>query len=382
MILDTIKQKLIESEIRYRRLFETARDGILILDFKSGEIEDVNPFLEQLLGYSKKEFLGKRLWEVGAFKNNKTSKGYFQVLKETGYVRYDNLPLIASDGREIEVEFISNVYVAGTSKVIQCNIRDVSEKRKIEAGVEAHRLLEVEKTRGGFIADATHEFRTPLAIIKGNVYLGLKSKKGDYKAARRALRAVDKEVVHLSELLSDLTNITINDSHLKRRASDYQAERVVYLDTVNILRVVRSSVARCKTLAQKKKISISLSNKFPSITIMGDKMYIEKLFMNIINNAILYGKEGGQIKVTGVKDSGFIKINIADNGIGIAKEDIAHIFDRFFRAENGRAGNTEGTGLGLAISKWVTEAHGGSISVKSSIGKETVFTILLPLNAD
>lgn len=120
------------SELQYRRLFESAKDGILILDAYSGMVVDVNPFLINLLGISQGEFLGKKLWELGFFRNIVANQQNFRELQEKEYIRYENMPLEASDGRQIDVEFVSNVYFVNDKKVIQCNIRDISERKRVE----------------------------------------------------------------------------------------------------------------------------------------------------------------------------------------------------------------------------------------------------------
>ena len=131
------------SETRYRRLFESAQDGILILDAKTGQISDVNPFLVEMLGYSYKDFLGKKLWEIGPFRNIEASKAAFLELQTKGYVRYKDLPLETKDGRSIAVEFVSNVYLVNHHKVIQCNIRDITERKQIAQALQkAHNELE------------------------------------------------------------------------------------------------------------------------------------------------------------------------------------------------------------------------------------------------
>ena len=122
------------SETRYRRLFETAKDGILIVDAHTGQIDDVNPFLIDMLGYTYEEFRGKKLWEVGAFKNVEANKTEFTELQDEGYVRYEDLPLVTKDGREIAVEFVSNLYRVNGSKVIQCNIRNITDRKLAEDG--------------------------------------------------------------------------------------------------------------------------------------------------------------------------------------------------------------------------------------------------------
>jgi len=136
------------SEMRYRRLFEAAKDGILILNGATGMIEDVNPFLVRMLGYSYEAFLGKKLWEVGAFQDKKKCRAAFRELQTKKYIRYDDLPLEAKDGRLIQVEFVSNVYLIDGVKVIQCNIRDVTERRKAE------KLLEESRKRLRHVVDS------------------------------------------------------------------------------------------------------------------------------------------------------------------------------------------------------------------------------------
>ena len=121
------EESLKVSETRYRRLFEAAKDGILILDAETGMIVDVNPFLIKMLGYSYEQFIGKTIWELGLFKDIIANKQNFLELQRKEYIRYVDLPLETADGRRIDVEFVSNVYAVGLQKVIQCNIRDITE---------------------------------------------------------------------------------------------------------------------------------------------------------------------------------------------------------------------------------------------------------------
>jgi PAS domain S-box-containing protein len=127
-----ISNTLKDSETRFRRLFESAQDGILILDEDTGKINEVNPFLINMLGYSRDEFLGKKLWQIGAFKDIKEIKEEFSKLQRERYVRYEDLPLQARDGHKVAVEFVSNVYTVDGKKVIQCNIRDITDRKRAE----------------------------------------------------------------------------------------------------------------------------------------------------------------------------------------------------------------------------------------------------------
>jgi PAS domain S-box-containing protein len=144
------------SELRYRRLFETAKDGILILDANTGGITDVNPFLADMLGYSHQELLGRKLWEIGVFDDSSASLISFAELQRKEYVRYEDLPLETKSGKHIEVEFVSNVYQVDGCRVIQCNIRDISERKRAEAALryseERYRVLFEQDTAGDYIA--------------------------------------------------------------------------------------------------------------------------------------------------------------------------------------------------------------------------------------
>jgi PAS domain S-box-containing protein len=174
-----VRDALEISETRYRRLFETAQDGILILDADTGQIQDVNPFLIEMLGYAKEEFLGKNLWEIGAFKDIKASKAAFLKLQSKGYVRYKNLPLETKDGQPMAVEFVSNVYLVNHHKVIQCNIRDITERKRIAESLQkAHNELEHR------VEERTVELKTALSEIEAmkdnleaeNIYLRQENK--------------------------------------------------------------------------------------------------------------------------------------------------------------------------------------------------------------
>ena len=141
-------RKLKTSELRYRRLFEAAQDGILILDAETGMITDVNPFLIDMLGYSREEFLEKRLWEFSAFKDVEASQEAFEALQKNEFIRYEDLPLRAKSGKLMDVEFVSNVYLVGGEKVIQCNIRDISERKQAQdALVKSEAVLREQSVR-------------------------------------------------------------------------------------------------------------------------------------------------------------------------------------------------------------------------------------------
>ena len=159
--------ELIASEARYRRLFETAQDGILLIDADTEEIIDVNPFLEQMLGYKKEDFIGKKLWEIGPFKDSIASRQAFSELQTNGFIRYEDLPLETKDGQSVDVEFVSNVYMVDGGKVIQCNIRDITARKKAEdALIVAKNNLEIKvKQRTAKLYKANKQLKSYAAEV-------------------------------------------------------------------------------------------------------------------------------------------------------------------------------------------------------------------------
>ena len=156
------------SEVRYRRLFESAQDGILILDADTAKITDANPFIGELLGYSHAELMGKELWEIGLFKDQGESKAAVRELQEENYIRYEDLPLETKPGRRVDVEFVSNVYIEDHHSVIQCNIRDITERKRLDDELQRYTadLSEADRRKNEFLAMLAHELRNPLAPIR------------------------------------------------------------------------------------------------------------------------------------------------------------------------------------------------------------------------
>ncbi|MDO8516228.1 MAG: PAS domain S-box protein [bacterium] len=126
------KQQLAISELKFRKLFETAKDGILLIDPETEKIIDANPFLLELIGYSKEEAIGKELWEIGAIQDKQYAKAMFEELQTNHYVRYEDIPLKSKNGKEHEVEFVSNRYPLDGIEMIQCNIRDITDRKEAE----------------------------------------------------------------------------------------------------------------------------------------------------------------------------------------------------------------------------------------------------------
>lgn len=263
--------------------------------------------------------------------------------------------------------------------------RLAAEKRKILILAAKHKAKEVlltakqkatqillaeEKLKTEFIANSTHEFRTPLAIMRGYVDLAMKANKekksNELQESRNAFKSINTEIIHLSEMLTDLVLIT-SEKNNKTSAST---------NRVDIVDILQNTEKRLRALAKEKKIFIEIKGKINSIFIEGDKKYLERLFINLLENAITYGKSKITVEVS-TSDKKVI-VSITDDGIGISKEDLPNIFERFYQADKSHSSYGKHSGLGLAIAKWITEIHKGKIKVKSVFGKSSTFTIILP----
>lgn len=155
--LERADDALRASELRYRRLFESARDGILILNAETGMVVDVNPFLVELLGFSYEAFLGKKVWELGFFRDIVANQDSFAELQRNEYIRFEDKPLETADGRRIDVEFVSNVYLVSQQKVIQCNVRDISARKRSERQLREQSEILSHSHEGVMIVDLTNQ---------------------------------------------------------------------------------------------------------------------------------------------------------------------------------------------------------------------------------
>ena len=234
------------------------------------------------------------------------------------------------------------------------------------------RIQQLFQAQQRFIADISHELRTPLTTIRGNLDLLRRL------VRRLAEHAPAPQKEHLEACLDDIQSETermarlINDLLLLAQAdAGITIQRVpVELDTL-LLDVYRQA----RVIADG--VQVSLGHEDQAI-IPGDPDRLRQLLMNLVDNAIKYTPEGGRVTLSLYREDGWVRIQVADTGIGIPPEDLPHIFERFYRVDKARSREKGGTGLGLSIARWIAEAHGGRIEVESQVGKGTTFTVWLP----
>ncbi|MBE0568236.1 MAG: PAS domain S-box protein [Deltaproteobacteria bacterium] len=247
---ERIEDALKASEIRYRRLFETAKDGILILDADTGRITDANPFLQDLLGYSHAELLGKMLWEIGPFRDIAASRSAFRKLQKKEYIRYDDLPLETKGHRHRHVEFVSNVYRENGTRVIQCNIRDITTRHQAETAL-ANASKELEKR----VEERTAELLTANKLLKKMLDEGkraeeklTKSRERLRNLSARLQSVLEEERMRISREIHDelgqaLTAMKLDLSSVRRSlisgGLDEQSAKIHEIER-SVIRVIRT----------------------------------------------------------------------------------------------------------------------------------------------
>ncbi|MDX6611240.1 MAG: hypothetical protein QOD75_426 [Blastocatellia bacterium] len=387
------EEALRSSELRYRRLFESAKDGILILNGESGEIVDVNPYLIEMLDLSKEQLTGKELWEIGPFRDIVASKLAFAKLKERGYIRYENLPLKSREGSIRHVEVVSNTYLAGEDSVIQCNIRDITERKLTEENLREtnHRLefalVELQNktnelatmtqqlwqssklaTMGELAASVAHELNNPLATIALHAE-ALVGQLGADDPQRRALLVIEQEVERMATLVSNLLVFC-------RRSNPQVAPLDICQELTHSLELIEYNL-------RSHNIDIVLDCATVLPPVLADRQQLHQVFLNLITNASDAMPRGGTLTVRSregaiAEGQTAVVVEFLDTGTGVQTGDLPRLWEPFFTTKP--AG--KGTGLGLAICRRTVEEHHGTIEIETGPGRGAMVRISLPATAE
>jgi len=358
------------SEVRYRRLFESAKDGILILDADTLKVIDANPFMTELLGYSYDEFLGKELWEIGLFSDKQASQAAYQELHEHGYIRYDHLPLKTKSGQQAEVEFVSNRYQVANRNVAQCNIRDISERKLLERKLKekSDALADLHRRKDEFLAMLSHELRNPLAPISNAVHL-LGLRKDEDRIQQKARSIIERQLTQLTRLVDDLMEVSrITSGRVQLR-----------LDRVVVSGIVERAVESIRPLIEQQGHELTVSLPPKPIWLNADASRLEQVVVNLLTNAAKYTEAGGHMWLTVQEEGTDCVLKVRDTGVGIAPDLLPIIFDLFTQAERSLDRSQGGLGIGLALVQRLVEMHGGTISVVSALGQGSEFVVRVPL---
>jgi len=291
---DSKKKELQMFEKRYRRLFETAKDGIIILNADNGIIVDVNPFLIDMLGYSKEEFLTKHIWDIGTDENINLSKQLYKELQDQEYTRYADLPLKAKDGKLTHVEFVSNVYLVDNDRVIQCNIRDISKRVKQE-----NLRKDDEVRKESLLKELQHRIKNSFNMITSLIHI--RSGITNSEETKNTLDDLTLRVKSISDLYSLLYE---TDSFNEVQLNKY------------CIKVINSMFDLSKDITTKVNIEEITVSPLNGATI---GMILVELLSNIVKYAFPDSQKG-IVNIELKKINSRIVLKVEDNGIGLQKD--------------------------------------------------------------
>ncbi|MCJ7533372.1 MAG: PAS domain S-box protein, partial [Anaerolineales bacterium] len=359
------EQELNTSEVRYRRLFDTAQDGILILNAETGMILDVNPFLIKMLGFSHEQFLGKKIWELGIFKDIAANQANFAKLQQQEYIRYEDLPLETNDGRQIQVEFISNVYQVDHQTVIQCNIRDITERKRAGEALQQRttQLEAVNKELEAFTYSVSHDLRAPLRGIDG-WSLALLEDYGNQLdgQAKTYLEQVRSETQHMGNLIDDLLQL----SHLTSTEMSIQR--------VDLSAIAGTLAASLKKSQPDRQVVFVIQ---PGLNANGDVQLLEIALTNLLDNAFKFTGKTPQARIQfgRTEMESQRTFFVRDNGAGFDMALAKNLFKAFQRMH--KASDFPGTGIGLTTVQRIVDRHGGRVWAEACVNKGATFYFTL-----
>lgn len=330
-------------------------EGVLVVDEKR-RIKMMNEALRSLLSVSP--FVADRT--PLEFIRNAALESTIQRVLQSGKSEAFEMDVPTAGGKTLEINVVA---ISSVSRETYGKILGA-----IAVFHDITRLKSLEKIRQDFVANVSHELRTPLTTIKGYAETLLDGALKE-EVAFQFVQVINRHADRLTKIVEDLLTL----SKIESKDFGLKLERLLVSELIN------STLDVVKEGARKKRISISWSESSPSLFIIADRKGLEQVLINLLDNAIKYGREGGHIKIlVNESPNAEIQLSVRDDGIGIPGEDLPRIFERFYRVDKGRSKELGGTGLGLSIVKHIIQAHGGQAWAESQIGKGSTFYFTLP----
>ncbi|MCZ7356695.1 MAG: ATP-binding protein [Candidatus Methanoperedens sp.] len=362
-----------ESEERYKIVIQEASEGILLVDAETKRFLEANEALQNLLGYTSREILGMTLYDMIPRDHETVNRSVESIKKEKhkflGEQRYTR-----KDGSTVDVEVSANLITYDGKEVLCVVVHDITERKRAEnMRLEKERIVSADKAKSEFLAGMSHELRTPLNSIIGFSELLKLQKFGEL--GEKQAHYVDN-VLNSSKFLLELINDILDLSKIEAGKIELAIEKVSVPETISETLVLIKERASKHNIVLKKELDPQLE------FIEADEKRFKQVFFNLLSNAVKFSKEeGGTVTIAAKKEGDMARFSVSDTGIGIRKEDMGKLFNKFQQIDSEKSRKVEGTGLGLAISKQLVEMHGGTMTVESKYGEGTTFTFVIPIVA-
>jgi two-component system phosphate regulon sensor histidine kinase PhoR len=351
--INSIKDKSTKMEA----ILSSVVNGIVAIDGNKN-ILFINPIAQQMLNITEGDVEGKHLLQV--IRNNKIDNMIRDILENKDFEEYEitvNYPyekIFRLNSNTIK--YPESDHIIGIIIIIQ----DITEIKKLE------------KMRSDFVANVSHELKTPLTSIKGFVETLKAGAIEDNDTAIRFLNIIEDEADRLNRLISDILSLSVLENKKSK----------AICEVINTAEKIEEIVSLLQTQAVYKNINLNVKVEAGLSKLLGDADQFKQMLINIVDNAVKYTPDGGAIEVKAFNSGNDVIISVKDNGIGISKEHISRLFERFYRVDKARSRNVGGTGLGLAIVKHIVMQFEGKIEVYSQVDEGTEFIIRIPAKAD
>jgi two-component system phosphate regulon sensor histidine kinase PhoR len=353
--LNELFMQLSKEKNQVEAVLSAMSEGVMVVS-KQGSVIIINNALKKMFSL-KEDPTGKTYWEI--LRNRELTKLVESVLKNC-----------KPESREI-------FYLYPNEKYYFVNVipLDSPDKELIVVMFDITDFKRLEKIKADFIANVSHELRTPLTAIKGYTETLEEEAYETPDDQKHFLRIIKRHTDRLINIVSDLlvlSEVESRDSLSKENTSND-------LEEININEVIKSSLEALRSKAAEKELEVSFETMDDAYKIKANRFLLEQMFINLIDNAVKYTPENGKIDIKVLNSDSQVLTEITDTGIGIPKEHLPRIFERFYRVDKTRSRNLGGTGLGLSIVKHIVIMHGGKIEVHSEEGKGSKFSISIPL---
>ncbi len=338
--LQSKMNEVMDKQNRLESIVKSMESGVIAVDL-SGNIIIINPYAKRIFGI-KDDITGEKIYDyIKDFDINYFLNEEEEIAKE--------IKILHPAERELKIK--KAFILSGREKIGKViAVQDISDIKRLE------------NMRSQFVANVTHELKTPLTSIKG--FAETLKYVEDEKTREKFLDIIDNEAERLSRLISDILVLSKIESSTTTDDEDFMP----YIVIDEVISIV-------KNMAESKNISLIVEKSEKDIKLHGDKDKFLQLVLNLVENGIKYSNEGSTVKVRSFIKKGDYILEVEDNGIGIPKEDMPRIFERFYRVDKSRKGG--GTGLGLAIVKHIVKIFNGEISIESELNKGSIFTVTI-----
>jgi two-component system, chemotaxis family, CheB/CheR fusion protein len=358
LAIEDVTERKEAAEIQYRRLFESARDGIVVIDGGTGQVIDANPFFLELTRYSRPEIVGQTFSEIPPFRKAEEGRTLVQETNEKGIVQYDSVNLVAQDGRQLVTALIANRYRLKDQSFIQVNIRDVTQRRQAEDDLRRSNL-DLQQ----FAFAASHDLQEPLRTVINQVELFQREYSG-------------KLGPDADEIIQFITAATDRMRHMVLDLLNYSqiARASIVISATSMEAVLATAMSNLQLAIANSDARITFD---PLPTVWMDHSQAVQLLQNLIGNALKYrSADSPRIHLSARQVGNEWIVAVKDNGLGIEPRFHQHIFTVFKRLHGKEY---PGTGIGLATCNRIAERHGGRIWVESEVGKGSTFFFSVPI---